>query len=61
MRRVDRLWLPLVSLLVRIVSAVGFLEVVLRLLPTNEHPRPQPVNAASPVMRFQPDREFTWS
>ena len=31
------------------MSAAGFLEVAVRLLPTNEHPRPQP------------DREFTWS
>lgn len=44
-----------------VALALAGVELVLRLLPTNEHPRPLAVNAASPVPRFEPDREFTWS
>lgn len=53
--------LRLSAVAVGAVLALAGLELLLRLLPTNEHPRPQPVNAASPVLRFEPNRQFTWS
>ncbi len=36
-------------------------ELVCRLLPVNEGLRTQPVNAESPIHRFQPNRSSTWS
>lgn len=36
-------------------------EVTLRFLPVNEGLRLQPVNEASPVAHFEPDRTSTWS
>lgn len=36
-------------------------ELICRLLPVNEGLRTQPVNAASPVYRFEPNRTSTWS
>ena len=37
------------------------LEVVLRFFPVNAGLRTQPVNHASPVIHFEPDRTSTWS
>jgi hypothetical protein len=44
-----------------LLLALLLLEGVLRLLPVNEGLHTQPVNAASPVYHFEPNRDSVWS
>lgn len=48
-------------ILCSLLFAILLLEGILRILPVNEGMRTQAVNDASPIIRFQPDRTFTWS
>lgn len=53
--------LALTAILLSIVGTLVIAEIVLRFLPVNEGLRAQPVNAANPVFRFEPNRTPVWS
>lgn len=53
--------LALTAIFISIVGTLVVAEIALRFLPVNEGLRAQPVNAADPVFRFQPNRTSTWS
>lgn len=53
--------LALTAILISIVGTLVAAEVVLRFLPVNEGLRAQPVDAANPVFRFEPNRTAVWS
>ncbi|MHB1218308.1 MAG: hypothetical protein ACYC1L_08945 [Alphaproteobacteria bacterium] len=53
--------LALTAILLSIVGTLIVAEIVLRFLPVNEGLRAQPVDAANPIFRFQPNRTSTWS
>jgi hypothetical protein len=53
--------LALTTILLSIVGTLIVAEIVLRFLPVNEGLRAQPVDAANPIFRFQPNRTSTWS
>jgi hypothetical protein len=50
-----------ISILIGCLLALGCAEILFRILPTNEGLRAQPVNAANPVFRFQPNRTAMYS
>jgi hypothetical protein len=56
----DKLFAAL-SILIGFAAAFAFGEVVFRLLPVNDGLMAMPVNAASPVFHFTPNRKVTWS
>jgi len=49
------------SILIGCVAAFGIGEIVCRLLPVDDGLIAMPVNAASPVFHFLPNRNVTWS
>lgn len=55
----------ILSALLTVVGSIIFslllLEIGLRFLPVNEPLRTMPVNAASPIIRAEPNRTITWS
>ncbi len=51
----------LISALIAIVGTLVAAELLIRLLPYNQGLRAMPVNAQTPVFRFQPGRAVTWS
>lgn len=51
----------LVGLLVVVAVPLAIFELVFRFLPVNSGLGSQPVNAESPVFRFSPNRDFTYS
>ncbi|MGE0094020.1 MAG: hypothetical protein AB7M05_11560 [Alphaproteobacteria bacterium] len=53
--------LALTAIFISIVGTLVVAEIALQFLPVNEGLRAQPVNAANPVFRFQPNRTSTWS
>lgn len=62
MRRFVRRGLLAVSaLILGIVGTVLCLEIVLRFLPIMEGAYVAPVNAADPVMHYEPNSEYVWS
>lgn len=56
----DRLFAAL-SILIGLIAALVFGEVVFRFLPVNDGLMAMPVNAQSPVFHFTPDRKVQWS
>lgn len=53
--------LALTAILISIVGTLVVAEIALRFLPVNEGLRAQPVDAANPVFRFEPNRTSIWS
>lgn len=47
----------LISVALSVLCCLALAEIACRILPTNEGLRAQPVNAASPVFRFTPNRD----
>ena len=61
-RSAGRLWaLRAATVSVAVMGLIIGLELLLRILPTHEGKHTMPVSAAQPVMRFEPNRTFTWS
>lgn len=56
-----RLRLALASIACGLLLAALLLEGLCRLLPVNETLRSMPVDAANPVLRFEPNRSTLWS
>lgn len=50
-----------IAILLGTAVPLAMAEVALRFMPVNEGMLSQPVNASSPVFRFAPNRDFTWS
>jgi hypothetical protein len=59
--RWKRLAFAAIGVFLGIAVPLGCAELALRLLPTNDGMLPEPVNAASPIFHFKPNRELTWS
>ncbi|MGQ0721804.1 MAG: hypothetical protein ACT4PE_09560 [Candidatus Eiseniibacteriota bacterium] len=55
------LFLGMAAVGLGLLAPVLLAEVVLRFLPVNDGLRAAPVNEASPVFRFAPNRRITWS
>ena len=51
----------IVAVLLGLCAPVLVLELVLRWLPVHDATRRLPVNAESPVLRYAPNRDLTWS
>src|SRR5262245_22625055 len=51
----------LITMTISTVLCVVVAEILLRFLPYNEGLRVQPVNAASPILHFEPNRTSNWS
>lgn len=49
------------ALLIGVLAPLVVLEIVFRLLPVNESLHKLPVNDDNPLMRFRPNRQFTFS
>lgn len=49
------------ALLIGVLAPLAALEMVLRLLPVHESLHKLPVNDENPLMRFKPNRQFTFS
>lgn len=59
--KLRKIFFPLVSILAGIFLAIVLLEVIFRGLPVQDSLMTLPVNAANPVIRFQENRDVTWS
>ena len=62
MRTQRQQWrLRLLALALGVAASLIFVELLLQVLPVHEGAHRLPVNEASPVLRFEPNRQFTWS
>lgn len=59
--RLRRVLLTAIAMMLPLVLLGAVAEVVLQFLPVATGLRSQPVNAATPVFRFAPNRDFVWS
>lgn len=57
----QRLIFPLVALVIGLGAPALVAELILRALPTSSLPPLLPVGAANPILRFTPNRSFTYS
>ena len=59
--RRSRWILPVVAVVLALLATLVVLEILFRLLPVHESLHKLAVNDENPIMRFKPDREFTYS
>lgn len=57
----QRIVFPMAAVFLGLFSVLLFLEILFRMLPTNEGLDVLPVNAQNPIMRFRENRDLTWS
>lgn len=58
---IRRVVLSFIATAIGLIVALVLAEIVFRFLPVNTGLRVQPVNAANPVQRFQPDSDYVFS
>ncbi len=56
-----KIWFPILSILSGIVITVIALELIFRFLPVSDSLKVLPVNSKNPVMKFEENRNITWS
>lgn len=58
---IRKIMFSVLSILVGFILSITFLEIICRILPVSDSFHALPVNSLNPIMRFEENRDVTWS